>query len=321
MTEPIENAKEADLERLKFEFEREKWRAELELRRRELELKEAEERRRRGFLARIDLISVGIFTAALALMGSIMTTWMQGDLKRQSDEFVHQQQRDLERERFEADLIKDYIKSSKPELIEDNLRFLVDAGLVVVKASQLKSTLARSSPPALTAGTRPALGDIEREACFLGTDWEHSEQACTALLATSNLEPNDEVLIRRRRGRILNELKQFDKAINELNQAIKLDPQYAAAYANRGYAYGEKGEFDRAIADYTKVIELNPQDARAYANRGYAYREKGEFDRAIADFDKTIALLPKEVYGWRNRAFACSRQQSPRSYGRHFRSS
>jgi hypothetical protein len=118
MTEPIESAKEADLERLKFEFEREKWRAELELRRRELELKETEERRRRGFFARIDPISVGIFTAALALMGTIATTWMQGDLKRRSDEFVHQQQRDLEQARhqqqqaleqakFEADLLVD----------------------------------------------------------------------------------------------------------------------------------------------------------------------------------------------------------------------
>jgi tetratricopeptide (TPR) repeat protein len=304
MTEPIESAKEADLERLKFEFEREKWRAELELRRRELELKETEERRRRGFFARIDPISVGIFTAALALMGTIATTWMQGDLKRRSDEFVHQQQRDLERERFEADLIKDYIKGSKPELIENNLQFLVNVGLVVVKASQLKSTLARSSPPALTAGTRPALGDIEREACFLGKDWERSEQACTALLAASGLESTDEVLIRRRRGFVLDELQQFDRAIADYNKAIELDPRYAAAYNNRGYVYRQKGELDRAIADYSKAIELDPNDFRAYNNRGHAYRQKGELDRAITDFNKTIALLPKEVYGWRGRALS-----------------
>src|SRR5688500_1725348 len=118
MTEPIENAKEADLEHLKFEFEREKWRAELELRHREIELKETEERRRRGFFARIDPISVGSFTAALALRGTIATTGMQGDLKRRSGEFVHQQQQALEQARhqqqqaleqskFEADLIKD----------------------------------------------------------------------------------------------------------------------------------------------------------------------------------------------------------------------
>jgi hypothetical protein len=123
MADPMRT--EADLERLKFEFEQEKWRAELELRRRELELRETEEHRRRGFLARIDPISVGIFTAALALMGTIATTWMQGDLKRRSDEFVQQQQRDLEQERFEADLIKDYIKNSKQESL--NLAQFVEA--------------------------------------------------------------------------------------------------------------------------------------------------------------------------------------------------
>ncbi len=50
-----------DLEHIRFEFERAKWRTDTELRRREVELKEAEDRRRRGFFARIDPISVGIF--------------------------------------------------------------------------------------------------------------------------------------------------------------------------------------------------------------------------------------------------------------------
>ena len=43
------------------------------------------------------------------------------------------------------------------------------------------------------------------------------------------------------------------------------------AYCNRGNVYGEKGEFDRAIDDYNKAIELNPEFAYAYKNRGNAH--------------------------------------------------
>jgi tetratricopeptide (TPR) repeat protein len=42
----------------------------------------------------------------------------------------------------------------------------------------------------------------------------------------------------------------FD-AIADYNQAIQLNPKYAKAFNNRGFAYNNKGEYDRAIADYT----------------------------------------------------------------------
>ncbi len=45
----------------------------------------------------------------------------------------------------------------------------------------------------------------------------------------------------------------------------------AVAYANRGNAYEKKGEYDRAIADYEQAIRLNPRYALAYSGRGNAY--------------------------------------------------
>ena len=46
-----------------------------------------------------------------------------------------------------------------------------------------------------------------------------------------------------------------------------------AAYINRGHAYINKGDYDRAIADYTEAIRLDPKYAIAYGNRGKAYRQ------------------------------------------------
>ena len=65
----------------------------------------------------------------------------------------------------------------------------------------------------------------------------------------------------------------------------------ASAYNNRGSAWFGKGDFDRAIADYNESIRLAPKWALPYNNRGVAWNGKGEFDRAIADYDASLALL------------------------------
>ena len=56
--------------------------------------------------------------------------------------------------------------------------------------------------------------------------------------------------------------------------------------------YGNKGDQDRAIADYDQAIRLDPGLAHAYANRGSAYTDKMDYDRAIADLDQAIRLDP-----------------------------
>ena len=77
--------------------------------------------------------------------------------------------------------------------------------------------------------------------------------------------------------------ERIDTAIADFIQAIKLDPQSAAAYQRRGHAYCLKKDYDRAIADYNRAIKLDPGNARVYFSRGTAYKRKGEHDRARAD--------------------------------------
>ena len=45
------------------------------------------------------------------------------------------------------------------------------------------------------------------------------------------------------------------------------------AYCNRGVAYANKGDYDKAIADCNEAIRLDPKDAVAYCNRGLSLRE------------------------------------------------
>jgi tetratricopeptide (TPR) repeat protein len=94
---------------------------------------------------------------------------------------------------------------------------------------------------------------------------------------------------------------EYDKAIADYNEAIRLDPESILAFMGRGDAYTNKGDYDRALADYNEAIRLNPRSALALSDRGVAYASKGDYDRALADFNEAIRLDPKSAHAFRNR--------------------
>jgi len=80
------------------------------------------------------------------------------------------------------------------------------------------------------------------------------------------------------------------QAIDNFDEAIRLDPQFADAYHNRGTTYRNLGQFERAIEDYNHAIRLNPKDAVFYFNRGSTNKLHGKKGEAEADFKKFITL-------------------------------
>jgi tetratricopeptide (TPR) repeat protein len=57
---------------------------------------------------------------------------------------------------------------------------------------------------------------------------------------------------------------RYDRAIAHFTKAIELNPDFAAAFHSRAYAYYSIDDYDHAIADYTKAIQLNPDFAAAF---------------------------------------------------------
>jgi tetratricopeptide (TPR) repeat protein len=86
------------------------------------------------------------------------------------------------------------------------------------------------------------------------------------------------------------ERQEYDKAINEFTEAIRLDPNYIPAYVSRGNAYGIQGAVDKAINEFTEAIRLDPNVAIIYFNRANAYYDHGNLDKASSDYNEAIRL-------------------------------
>lgn len=84
----------------------------------------------------------------------------------------------------------------------------------------------------------------------------------------------------------------YDRAIQDFDRAIAIDPDFGEAYLNRGLAEHVQGNTAAALVDLEKALDLNPNLVGAYNERGQIYLERGDTQKAIQDFDKSIQVKP-----------------------------
>jgi tetratricopeptide (TPR) repeat protein len=78
----------------------------------------------------------------------------------------------------------------------------------------------------------------------------------------------------------------------------------AKAYNDSGVAYIKLGEHRRAIEDFDQALRLDPGEPIGYVNRGAAYANLGEYHRAIENFDQALRLDSNSSGGYHNRGSA-----------------
>src|SRR5206468_6711206 len=126
---------------------------------------------------------------------------------------------------------------------------------------------------------------------------------CTGLIDSGQGTTTALAIAHNNRGNAHTAKGDFDRAILDFDQSIKLDPTYAKPFNNRGAAYLRKGEYDLALKALDQAIKLNPSYGRAFVNRAGVYLKKNEYDRAVRDYDEAIRLEPDLETAWSGRCW------------------
>ncbi len=91
-------------------------------------------------------------------------------------------------------------------------------------------------------------------------------------------------------GMFLSKLNRWDEAIDYFNKAIKLDANYAKAYAFRGFARIQNKKLNEAMKDFERAIKVDPKYPYSYHNRAIVYYIRGEYEKAKIDLKRCRQL-------------------------------
>jgi len=109
---------------------------------------------------------------------------------------------------------------------------------------------------------------------------------------------------RYRQARAHAEQGDVDRAIDELTEALRVDPEMADAYRERAALSLRRADAGRAVSDFTRALALQPDSAADHLGRGQANLKLGRLDQAIADFSECIRLAPWDWQPWYRRGLA-----------------
>src|SRR4029077_12823976 len=125
-------------------------------------------------------------------------------------------------------------------------------------------------------------------AALLRGQYQEAERLLTEAL-DATLSPAIQVPTLDYRGVARWRLHKLYEAVDDFNAALKLAPEDAAVYNNRGNVLLELGNNAEAANDFGQAIALAPTYGPAYNNRGNARFFLGDHAGAIADFTKAVA--------------------------------
>ena len=94
----------------------------------------------------------------------------------------------------------------------------------------------------------------------------------------------------------------FEKSVESLSEALKLEPSHKLALVSRGSAHLKLNSIDVAIQDFDQAINIDPKYARAYHLRGIAKEQNSNFESALDDISKAIEIDPEYGAAFYSRA-------------------
>jgi len=85
---------------------------------------------------------------------------------------------------------------------------------------------------------------------------------------------------------------KYDKALEEYNKVLELDPNYGEVHNALGYLYADMRNFEKSIEHFKKYVSLNPGDANPLDSTAEAYFLMGRLDEAISKYKEALEVKP-----------------------------
>lgn len=119
--------------------------------------------------------------------------------------------------------------------------------------------------------------------------------ACDRALEYVHLKRSDRAATYVNRGILLAQLGEYQDALNDYNEALRIDAQLAQAWNGKGNLYYLAERYDAAIAAFERALELDlPERHVAYYNLGLVYESTGDEAAAARSYNMALELMP----GW-----------------------
>ncbi len=169
------------------------------------------------------------------------------------------------------------------------------AAAVLVASAIAGATAARAQTP-------------DMDACGQGTQAAARILACTNIIGTASNPPALVAWAYANRCQAQETAQQYDAAIADCSESLRLDPDNARVLNLRGFAYFAKGDADSALADYGSVLRLDPTNAYAHSAMGNVFLGRHDYGRAIEEFNAALKLKPSDAFALAGRGYAYARQ-------------
>ena len=98
-------------------------------------------------------------------------------------------------------------------------------------------------------------------------------------------------------------LNDFENSILDYDSAIMFDPENNTAWSNRGLMKKNLQRCSEAIDDFTRAIELDSSETKYYLNRAQCHAELGNYNNTISDLTYALVIDPEDESLLLNRAY------------------
>lgn len=165
---------------------------------------------------------------------------------------------------------------------------------------------------ALLSACQPAQGkELDLTRCMNSSNAIPRDQQvaeCSSILQLDNLTESQRWVVLTSRAFAYNSNGQLDRARQDLDAAISIDPTREFSYYLRGGISYNEGDNEAAIADLRRAVEIDPNFAAAHSSLGLALASSGDTEGGLAAAERALELEPDVLINLRNRSAVLSLQ-------------